>query len=71
MSAAGGQAEGALDPEAFDWAGLARAAGRLFKRAPGLSCMLGPMDAAPKVLGDPSPPCRPRPPKLTRQNPTP
>ena len=50
MSAAGAQAEGGLDPEAFNWAALARATAHLFKHAPGLSCMLGPMDAAPKVL---------------------
>lgn len=44
-----GQEEGATVPEAFNWAALAQGTAQYFKHAPGLSCMLGPMDAAPKV----------------------
>ncbi|KAK9844086.1 hypothetical protein WJX81_004253 [Elliptochloris bilobata] len=37
-----------LAPDAFDWGALARRAAPLFRPAPGVSCMLGPMDAAHK-----------------------
>jgi hypothetical protein len=43
------QEDGANIPEAFNWAALSKLAARYFKHAPGISCMLGPMDAAPKV----------------------
>jgi hypothetical protein len=43
------QQDGANIPEAFKWVSLARVAGKYFKHAPGVSCMLGPMDAAPKA----------------------
>ena len=43
------QDDGANVAEAFNWMAFARDVARYFKHAPGLSCMLGPMDAAPKV----------------------
>ena len=43
------QEDGANIPEAFHWLALARDTAQYFKHAPGLSCMLGPMDAEPKV----------------------
>ncbi|KAK9915331.1 hypothetical protein WJX75_007729 [Coccomyxa subellipsoidea] len=43
------QEDGANIPEAFNWAALSKLAARYFKHAPGISCMLGPMDAAPKL----------------------
>lgn len=38
-----------LQAGAFDWGALARASAKYFKPAPGVDCMLGPMDAAPKA----------------------
>lgn len=38
-----------LQEDAFDWSALARVSAPFFRRAPGISCMLGPMDAAPKA----------------------
>ncbi len=38
-----------LAADAFDWSALARASVPHFRAAPGVSCMLGPMDAAPKA----------------------
>lgn len=38
-----------LAADAFDWSALARASAPRFRMAPGVSCMLGPMDAAPKA----------------------
>ena len=43
------QEDGASIAEAFNWMAFARDIAQYFKHAPGLSCMLGPMDAAPKV----------------------
>lgn len=43
------QEDGANIPEAFNWLAFARDTAQYFKHAPGLSCMLGPMDAEPKV----------------------
>ena len=43
------QEDGATIAEAFNWMAFARNVAQYFKPAPGLSCMLGPMDAAPKV----------------------
>ncbi len=43
------QEDGANMPEAINWVAFARDVAPYFKSAPGLSCMLGPMDAAPKV----------------------
>lgn len=43
------QEDGANIPDAFNWVALARVAAKYFKHAPGVSCMLGPMNAAPKV----------------------
>ncbi|GAB4820960.1 hypothetical protein N2152v2_008006 [Parachlorella kessleri] len=39
---------GAADPSAFDWAAVGRVVARLFKPAPVVFHMLGPMDARPK-----------------------
>ena len=41
-----------LRADAFDWGALARASAPRFRVAPGVSCMLGPMDAAPKARHD-------------------
>ena len=38
-----------LAADAFDWGALARVSAPHFHVAPGVSCMLGPMDAAPKA----------------------
>lgn len=43
------QEDGTNIPTAFKWMTLAKVAGTFFKHAPGISCMLGPMDAAPKA----------------------
>ncbi len=43
------QEDGANIPDAFNWGALTRVAAKYFKHAPGVSCMLGPMNAAPKV----------------------
>ncbi|KAK9814085.1 hypothetical protein WJX72_000419 [[Myrmecia] bisecta] len=43
------QEDGALDPEAFNWAALGQHVNKYFKTAPGVCCMLGPLDAQPKV----------------------
>lgn len=37
------------DPKSFDWTKFGREISVLFKTAPGVSCMLGPLDAQPKV----------------------
>jgi hypothetical protein len=39
------------EPGAFHWPDLDIVARRVFRAAPGVSCMLGPMDAKPKVGG--------------------
>ena len=49
VSSGDAQAEGEADPEAFNWAALARHVAGYFKAAPGLACVLGPMSAAPKA----------------------
>ena len=38
-----------LAADAFDWSALARVSAPHFRVAHGVSCMLGPMDAAPKA----------------------
>ena len=43
------QEDGANVPEAFNWVAFARDTAKYFKHAPGLSCMLGPINAEPKV----------------------
>ena len=49
MASGNAQEDGANIAEAFNWMAFARDVAQYFKHAPGLSCMLGPMDAAPKV----------------------
>ncbi|CAL8468574.1 g8114 [Coccomyxa elongata] len=43
------QEDGANIPDVFNWVALTRVAAKYFKHAPGVSCMLGPMNAAPKA----------------------
>mmetsp|Transcript_39816 Transcript_39816/g.88514 ORF Transcript_39816/g.88514 Transcript_39816/m.88514 type:complete len:333 (-) Transcript_39816:1185-2183(-) len=43
------QYDGMEDPGAFSWHELGTHAAEYFRPAPGVSCMLGPMDAQPKV----------------------
>lgn len=42
------QQEGEVDPRAFNWNRLSQRASKYFRYTPGVSCLLGPLDAAPK-----------------------
>lgn len=43
------QNEGREDPSAFDWHDLGQHVAKFFRAVPGVTCMLGPLDAQPKV----------------------
>lgn len=49
------QQEAVEDPTAFDWVQLGEGVSHLFRSAPGVGCMLGPLDAAPKARKAPAP----------------
>jgi hypothetical protein len=48
------QREGAANPAAFDWSAFGRDVGHLCRWAPGVSCMLGPLDAQAKARKAPA-----------------
>jgi hypothetical protein len=48
------QREGAANPAAFDWAGFGLDVGHLCRWAPGVSCMLGPLEAEAKARKAPA-----------------
>jgi hypothetical protein len=43
------QSSGREDPSAFQWSELRAESSKMFRTAPGVNCMLGPLDAEPKV----------------------
>jgi hypothetical protein len=45
---------GPLHPEAMQWAALGASAAAYVARAPGVGCMLGPMDVPPKARAAPA-----------------